>query len=117
MTSLLDTEERWSPTTEDSVTAKDASSAIAKWWNASLDFQNSENGMNCLVEACAFSLMVAQGEDGFTEEELLVLVKKIQELRISFTMGELIAEGLVFVSLVERNAEAPPYEVAFRAVK
>jgi hypothetical protein len=116
MTSFVNTEERWFSTSEDSVTAQEASSAIAKWWNASLDFQDSEGGMNCLVEACAFNLMVARGEDGFTEEELEILVKKVQELKISFTMGQLIAEGLVFVSLVKGSAEAPPYEVAFKAV-
>jgi hypothetical protein len=117
MTSFVDTKERWFSASEDSVTAQEASSAIVKWWNASPDFQNSEEGMNCLVEACSFSLMVARSEDGFTEEELEILVRKIQELSISCTMGELIAQGLVLACLIKKDAESPSYEVAFRVVK
>ena len=120
MTSPANSEDRWFPASEEaltSVTTKDASNAIAKWWNASFDFQRSEKGIDSLAEACAFNLMTTRGEDGFTEKELDILVRKIQELQISCTMGELIAEGLICVSLVETSEELSSYTIAFKGAK
>jgi hypothetical protein len=114
MTSFVTTEERWCSTSETSVTAKDASNAITKWWNASFDFQSSEEGVNSLVEACALNLIVARGEDGFTEKELEIFVQEIQKLKISCTMGELIEEGCLCVSLIKNSEESSPYDIAFR---
>ena len=108
-------EERWFPTEKGSttVTKQEASNALSEWWNSSLDFQRSKAGFDSLATACALNLMVARGEDGFTEKELEILVQKIQELRMLSAMGKLVKQGHICISLVKKSEESSSYELAF----
>jgi len=110
-------QERWYPTSGNSITAIDAANALKKWWNSSLEFQRSEQGSESLMEASALSLMVSRKEEGFTEDEVVILSRKIQELRVCCAMNSLISRGDLCVSLVESSPEELHYDIAFKSIK
>jgi hypothetical protein len=117
MANSVHAQDRWYPTSKSSITSIDAANALKSWWNDSFDFQKSKKGSEKLIEASALNLMAARGEEGFTEDEVLILHRKIQEMRVSCEIGALISRGDICVSLVEKDSEQQHYEIAFQATE
>jgi len=117
MTTSVPAQDRWYPSGENLITSIDAANALKDWWNASFDFQRSEEGNENLMEVSALSLMASRGDEGFTEDEILILSQKITELKMSSAISTMISQGAICVSLVEDNPEGPHYEIAFRATE
>jgi hypothetical protein len=117
MTTSAPIQERWYPTDGNPIAITDAANALKRWWNAPYKFQRSEQGAESLMEASIFSLMVSRGEEGFTEDEVMILSRKINELKVSCEIGVLISRGDICVSLIESNLEELRYDIAFRSTK
>ena len=117
MTVSASVQERWYPNGGNPITVIDAANALKNWWNASLEFQRSEQGAESLMEASAFSLMAARKEEGFTEDELIILSRKIKELKVYCAINSLISRGDICVSLVESDLEELRYDIAFQSIK
>ena len=117
MTVSTSVQERWYPNGGNHITFIDAANALKNWWNAPLEFQHSEQGAESLMKASAFSLMAARKEEGFTEDEVIILSRKIQELKVSCAMNSLISRGDICVSLVESDTEELRYDIGFRSTK
>ena len=117
MTASASVQERWYPNGGHPVTVVDAANALKNWWNAPLEFQRSKQGAESLMEASALSLMAARKEEGFTEDEFIILSQKIQELKVHCAMGSLISRGDICVSLVESDLEKLRYDIGFQSTK